>query len=89
MNPIRHLWPLSSTWRFALECLPIFLVLAKMGRDQRFDRVYLAVALGLQGIMIVTFSARPLRRLTHLPQPGALPTHIPRGKPSWNVRLGW
>lgn len=55
VNPIRHLWPLSSTWRFALECLPIFLVLAKMGRDQRFDRVYLAVALGLQGIMIVTF----------------------------------
>lgn len=55
LNPIRHLWPLSSTWRFALECVPVFLVLAKMGRDHRFDRVYLAVALGLQGIMIVTF----------------------------------
>lgn len=55
VSPIQHVWPLSSTWRFVLECLPVFLVLARMGRDARFDRVYLAVAIALQGAMIVTF----------------------------------
>lgn len=55
VSPIRHLWPLSSTWRFALECLPVFFVLAKLGRDHRFDRIYLAAALALQGIMVVAF----------------------------------
>lgn len=55
ISPIHHLWPLSSSWRFVLECLPVFLVLARMGRDPRFDRIYLAAALALQGAMIVTF----------------------------------
>jgi hypothetical protein len=55
VSPIRHFFPLSSTWRFVLECLPVFLVLARMGRDRRFDRIYLATALALQGVMIVAF----------------------------------
>jgi hypothetical protein len=55
MNPIRNIYPLSSMWRFALECLPVFIVLAKMGRSARFDRVYTMAALALQGVMIVTF----------------------------------
>lgn len=56
VSPIQaYWWPLSSSWRFVLECLPVFLVLARMGRDHRFDRIYLAAALALQGTMIVTF----------------------------------
>ncbi|HKS98513.1 MAG TPA: mannosyltransferase family protein [Rugosimonospora sp.] len=55
LNPIRTYYPLSSMWRFALECLPVFMVLAKMGRNARFDRVYTMVALAVQGVMIVTF----------------------------------
>jgi len=55
VNPIRHFYPLSSMWRFALECLPVFLVLARLGGRPVVDRVYLMTALGLQGAMIVTF----------------------------------
>jgi Mannosyltransferase (PIG-V) len=55
IDPIRTYYPLSSTWRFALECIPVFLVLAKLGRSARFDRVYTMAALGLQGVMILTF----------------------------------
>ncbi len=55
VNPIRAVYPLSSMWRFALECTPVFMVLAKMGRNARFDRVYTMAALALQGVMILTF----------------------------------
>jgi hypothetical protein len=54
-NPIRAHYPLSSMWRFALECTVIFMLLARMGRNHNFDRVYLAIALALQGAMVVTF----------------------------------
>lgn len=55
LNPIRTNYPLSSMWRFALECTPVFMVLAKWGRSARFDRVYTMAALGMQGVMILTF----------------------------------
>jgi Dolichyl-phosphate-mannose-protein mannosyltransferase len=55
VNPIRTDYPLSSMWRFALECTPIFMLLAKMGRSAPFDRVYTMSALALQGVMILTF----------------------------------
>jgi hypothetical protein len=54
-SPIHNEYPLSSMWRFALECTPVFMVLAKFGRDPRFDRLYMMAALGLQGAMILTF----------------------------------
>jgi hypothetical protein len=54
-NPIRNYYPLSSMLRFVLECIPVFMVLAKMGRNARFDRVYTMAALGLQGVMVLTF----------------------------------
>ena len=54
-NPIRAHYPLSSMWRFALECTVVFMLLARMGRNHNFDRVYLAIALALQGAMVVTF----------------------------------
>ena len=55
VNPIHNYYPLSSMLRFALECIPVFMVLAKMGRNARFDRVYTMAALGLQGVMVLTF----------------------------------
>ncbi|MBV1854625.1 mannosyltransferase family protein [Catellatospora tritici] len=54
-NPIHSYYPLSSVWRFALECAVAFMVLARMGRRPGFDRAYTGIALALQGVMIVTF----------------------------------
>ncbi|GIH11263.1 hypothetical protein Rhe02_93300 [Rhizocola hellebori] len=54
-NPIRAHYPLSSMWRFALECTVVFMWLARRGRNHTFDRAYLAIALALQGAMVVTF----------------------------------
>lgn len=55
VSPIQSHYPLSSLWRFALECVVVFLVLAKMGRSAGFDRAYTLIAVGLQGAMIITF----------------------------------
>jgi Mannosyltransferase (PIG-V) len=55
VNPIDSDYPLSSMWRFALECAPIWLVLAKFGRNRNFDRAYTMSALALQGVMILTY----------------------------------
>jgi hypothetical protein len=55
LNPIQAEYPLSSMWRFALECTPVFMVLAKMGRNALFDRAFTMVALAVQGVMILTF----------------------------------
>jgi hypothetical protein len=55
LRPLDTDYPLSSMWRFALECLPVFMVLAAMGRNRTFDRFYLMAALPVQGVMILTF----------------------------------
>ncbi|NUT35161.1 MAG: hypothetical protein HOV79_19065 [Hamadaea sp.] len=55
VSPIQSHYPLSSLWRFALECTVAFLVLARMGRNATFDRAYTLIAVGLQGAMIITF----------------------------------
>ncbi len=54
-NPIHSHYPLSSTWRYALECTVAFMVLARMGRNVHFDRVYTTVMLALQGAMVIVF----------------------------------
>lgn len=54
-NPIRSDYPLSSMWRYALECTVAFMVVARMGRNRVIDRAYLSSALMLQGAMVVTF----------------------------------
>ncbi|GAA1612916.1 hypothetical protein GCM10009679_16190 [Saccharothrix algeriensis] len=54
-NPIHTHYPISSTWRYALECTVAFMVLARMGRNPHFDRVYTTVALALQGAMVIVF----------------------------------
>ncbi|MBX6355708.1 MAG: hypothetical protein IRZ05_07605 [Micromonosporaceae bacterium] len=55
VNPIDSDYPLSSMWRFALECVPVWLLLAKFGANRQFDRVYTMSALAVQGVMILTF----------------------------------
>jgi hypothetical protein len=55
ISPIHSHYPLSSLWRYILECTAAFLVLARMGRNPTFDRFFTMTAIGLQGIMIVTF----------------------------------
>jgi Gpi18-like mannosyltransferase len=54
-NPIRHVYPLSGMWRYALECTVAFMVVARMARSRVVDRAYLSSALMLQGAMVVTF----------------------------------
>jgi hypothetical protein len=55
MSGVHSDYPLSGIWRFALECLPVFMVLAKMGGRPTVDRLYLMAALPVQGVMILTF----------------------------------
>jgi hypothetical protein len=55
VSPINSDYPLSSLWRFALECTPVFMVLAKIGRRRNFDRFYTMIALSIQGVMLLTF----------------------------------
>lgn len=55
ISPIHTDYPLSSEWRFALECLPVFMVLGRMGRSPTFDRFFLMAALPVQGVMVLTF----------------------------------
>lgn len=54
-NPIHTHYPISSTWRYALECTVAFMVLARMGRNAHFDRFYTTAMLALQGAMVVVF----------------------------------
>ncbi|MBV1854874.1 mannosyltransferase family protein [Catellatospora tritici] len=55
VNPVHNYYPLASVWRYFLECVPAFLVLARMGGSRTFDRIYPVAAIGLQGVMVVTF----------------------------------
>jgi Gpi18-like mannosyltransferase len=55
LSPIHSYYPLSSMLRYVLECLPIFMVLGKMGRSPGFHQVFLTAIVGLQGIAIVTY----------------------------------
>jgi Gpi18-like mannosyltransferase len=55
LSPIHHYYPLSSMLRYVLECLPIFMVLGRMGRSPAFHQVFLTAIVGLQGVAIVTY----------------------------------
>lgn len=54
-HPLATYYPLSSLWRYVLECTPAFMVLGRMGRNQHLDRAYLFAALMLQGAMVISF----------------------------------
>ncbi|MBB5867645.1 Gpi18-like mannosyltransferase [Allocatelliglobosispora scoriae] len=54
-HPLATYYPLSSLWRYVLECIPAFMVLGRMGRNPHLHRVYVFCALMLQGAMIISF----------------------------------
>jgi Mannosyltransferase (PIG-V) len=54
--PLQGDYPLVSIWRYALECLPVFMVLAKLGADRRVERLYLLVTVPVQALMIYVFA---------------------------------
>jgi hypothetical protein len=54
--PLQTSYPLVSLWRYCLECLPIFMILARMGETRYVDRIYLFLALPAQALMLYTFT---------------------------------
>jgi hypothetical protein len=48
-------FPLMSSPRLAIEVFPAFVVLARIGANRTADRLYLVVALALQGAAVVQF----------------------------------
>jgi hypothetical protein len=58
LTPIgRGLPPLHGVPRYALEVLPAFIVLGRLGADRGFDRAYLFPAIALQAALLVGFFA--------------------------------
>jgi Gpi18-like mannosyltransferase len=58
LSPIgRGLPPLHGLPRYALEMVPIYIVLARMGADRAFDRAYLFPAIALQAALVIGFFA--------------------------------
>ncbi|GAA1756583.1 mannosyltransferase family protein [Luedemannella helvata] len=47
--------PLPGFWRYLLEAPVIFIMLARLGENFAFDRIYTMVVLSMQGIMVTTF----------------------------------
>lgn len=54
-TPLQTDFPLASMLRYALEFVPVFLVLARIGRSERFSMAYLAAGLAAQGVLLTTF----------------------------------
>lgn len=53
----RDLPPLHGLPRYALEIVPIYLVLARMGTSRAFERAYLLPMIGLQAALLIGFFA--------------------------------
>jgi hypothetical protein len=47
--------PLPGFWRYLLEAPVIFIMLARIGKNFAFDRIYTMMVLSMQGIMVTTF----------------------------------
>ena len=54
--PIHGIDPLRSYGRYALECLPLFMLLAKWGDNRHIERGYLLVAVPIQALLLYTFT---------------------------------
>ncbi|MFG1868660.1 mannosyltransferase family protein [Micromonospora arborensis] len=54
-SPLATSYPLGSMIRYVLPCLSAVLVLAKMGRNVHFDRVFVAAAMMAQGVLLLAF----------------------------------
>lgn len=58
MSPmLTHLPPLHGLPRYALEVLAVFIVLARLGADRRFERAYLFPAITLQAVLLIAYFA--------------------------------
>jgi len=55
VGPVAGLFPMQGAPRYALELIPAFFVLATMGRNQHFDRLYLVPAIAVQVMFLLTF----------------------------------
>ncbi|WP_203913393.1 mannosyltransferase family protein [Rhizocola hellebori] len=53
--PLQTTYPLGSMLRFVIEYVPVFLVLAKMGRNANFDRLFVITAVAVQSVLLVAF----------------------------------
>ncbi|MEV4494095.1 mannosyltransferase family protein [Micromonospora arborensis] len=53
--PLQTNYPLGSMLRFVIEYVPVFLVLAKMGRNGNFDRLFVITAVSVQSVLLVAF----------------------------------
>jgi len=54
-GPVGGLFPMQGAPRYALELIPIFLLLARLGASRQFERLYLLPAVGLQVVLLLTF----------------------------------
>jgi Gpi18-like mannosyltransferase len=55
VSPIGLSVPLHGLPRYVLETVPSFMVLAKMGANRNFERVYLMPAILTQGVLLLSF----------------------------------
>lgn len=56
--PIAPPVPMTSFERYVIELIPVFMVLAKMGSNRNFERLYLMPAIGMQAIWMVMIMNR-------------------------------
>ncbi len=54
-GPVGGLFPLQGAPRYALELIPVFLLLGRLGANRHFERLYLLPAIGLQVVFLLTF----------------------------------
>jgi hypothetical protein len=54
-TPAGGIFPLAGMPRYALELIPGFLLLARLGEHHAFERIYLMLAIALQAVLILAF----------------------------------
>ncbi len=54
-GPVGGDFPLQGASRYALEFVPIFFLLARLGASRAFEPIYLLPAAGLQAVFLLTF----------------------------------
>jgi Mannosyltransferase (PIG-V) len=55
VGPVGGLFPMQGAPRYALELIPAFFVLARMGANQHIERLYLLPAVAVQVMFLLTF----------------------------------
>lgn len=55
LGPNGGVFPMGSVPRYALELVPAFILLGRLGASRLFERLYLLPAIGLQSVFLLTF----------------------------------